>query len=131
MIVLDTSAVLAVLLKEAEAPKLIETLSLSEKILMSGGTLAECPIVAQRRRVADKVLELVDELDIEIVPVARETARSVAAAHAAWGKGVHPAGLNFGDCFAYALAAEYGCPLLYVGNDFAQTDLVGALRRRG
>lgn len=127
MIALDTSAVLAVLLQEAEAPKLIDTLSRSETVVMSGGTLAECLIVAQRRRVADKVLELIEELDIEIVPVARETARAVASAHSAWGKGVHPAALNFGDCFAYALAAEYGCPLLYVGHDFAKTDVVSAL----
>ena len=54
-------------------------------------------------------------------------ARRVAQAHARWGKGLHPASLNFGDCFAYALAAEHGCPLLYVGGDFAQTDIRPAL----
>jgi len=129
VIAVDTSAVLAVLLKEAEAPALIEVLSRDDRLLMSSGTLAECLIVGQRRGIADKVLELVEALDIEIVPVARDTARLVAAAHDLWGKGVHPAALNFGDCFAYALAAEYGCPLLYVGNDFAKTDITSVLSR--
>jgi ribonuclease VapC len=58
-------------------------------------------------------------------------ARLVADAYARWGKGVDPAGLNFGDCFAYALASETASPLLYVGNDFAATDLQPAIRQPG
>ena len=53
-------------------------------------------------------------------------ARRVAQANARWGKGVHPAGLNFGDCFAYALARKHECPLLFVGNDFSKTDVARA-----
>jgi ribonuclease VapC len=52
----------------------------------------------------------------------------VGNAHVRWGKGGHPAGLNFGDCFAYALAQELDCPLLYVGDDFARTDVKGAVK---
>ena len=54
-------------------------------------------------------------------------ALACADAHRTFGKGIHPAGLNFGDCFAYALARQLGCPLLYVGNDFARTDIASAL----
>ena len=63
----------------------------------------------------------------EIVSVTPASARRIAEAYEAWGKGVHPAALNFGDCFAYALAKEQGCPLLYVGGDFAKTDIPGVL----
>lgn len=70
---------------------------------------------------------LVGEGGVEVVPVTAATAARVAEAYARWGKGRHPAGLNLGDCFAYALAREAGCPLLYVGQDFAQTDLPAAI----
>jgi len=56
-------------------------------------------------------------------------AQRVARTYQRWGKGVHPAALNFGDCFAYALAEERACPLLYVGGDFARTDIVAAIAR--
>ena len=58
-----------------------------------------------------------------------ERALLVAEANAMWGKCIHPAGLNFGDCFAYATAKEFGCPLLYIGNDFSRTDVVSAIAR--
>ncbi len=92
MIVVDTSALMAVLLGEAEA----------ESWEMAG---------------------LVSGLGMEVVSVTELAASQVARAYAIWGKGVHPAGLNFGDCFAYALAKERDCPLLFVGNDFSKTDL--------
>ncbi|HYI71714.1 MAG TPA: type II toxin-antitoxin system VapC family toxin, partial [Skermanella sp.] len=53
--------------------------------------------------------------------------RRIAQAYERWGKGVHPAGLNFGDCFAYAVASEHSCPLLFIGDDFSKTDLRQAL----
>ncbi len=62
--------------------------------------------------------ELLSGKDLQVVDVTATTSRRVADAYRRWGKGVHPASLNFVDCFAYALAAERGCPLLYVGNDF-------------
>ncbi len=54
-------------------------------------------------------------------------ARRVAGAYAKWGRGVHPAALNFGDCFAYETAKTHDCPLLYIGGDFAQTDIASVL----
>ena len=70
---------------------------------------------------------LLEGLSIEIHPVDAEGARRVAAVYTIWGKGVHPAGLNIFDCFAYALAREHEAKLLFVGNDFARTDITPAL----
>jgi ribonuclease VapC len=82
-------------------------------------------IVSARRGLAKDVAGLVASLNFTVAPVLEADARRVGEAHDRWGKGVHPAALNFGDCFAYALAKERDCPLLYVGNDFAQTDVRG------
>lgn len=71
--------------------------------------------------------ELIAGLGFEVVAVTLVSARQLAQAYARWGKGVHPAALNFGDCFAYALAKENTCPLLYVGDDFSGTDIQSAL----
>ena len=70
---------------------------------------------------------LIDGLGFEIVSVTAASARRVAQAYARWGKGVHPAALNFGDCFAYEVAKEHGCRLLFVGGDFSQIDVDGVL----
>lgn len=94
---------------------------------MSAGTLAELLIVAARRRISDEVDNLIESGGFEIVEVTRYAAIAVANAYGKWGKGFHPAGLNFGDCFAYALARQRACPLLYVGGDFARTDVRSAL----
>jgi ribonuclease VapC len=66
---------------------------------------------------------LIEDLAFEVVSVTPAAARRIAAAYERWGKGAHPAGLNIGDCFAYEAAKEHACPLLYVGNDFSQTDI--------
>jgi ribonuclease VapC len=94
---------------------------------MSAGTAAECLIVAGQRGVVAEVEQFVSRLGIEIVAITAAEARRVASAYARWGRGVHRASLNFGDCFAYALAAERRCPLLFVGDDFARTDVRRAL----
>ncbi len=94
---------------------------------MSAGTLAEALIVSGRRGVQGQVTDLVATARIEVVPVTASTAERMARAYGRWGKGVHPAGLNLGDCFAYALAEELGCPLLFVGRDFARTDVRAAV----
>ena len=70
---------------------------------------------------------MIDGLGLEIVSVTPSSARRVAAAYARWGRGTHPAGLNFGDCFSYEVAKEHSCPLLFVGDDFSKTDLESAL----
>jgi ribonuclease VapC len=66
-------------------------------------------------------------LSFEFVTVSSAAARRVAEAFERWGKGVHPAGLNFGDCFAYEVAREHACRLLFVGDDFSKTDLGSVL----
>ena len=96
-------------------------------MLISGGTLAEALIVGRRRGVQPGIERLVDELGLEIVTVTPAMARHVAQAYDRWGKGVHPASLTFGDCFAYVLAKERGCRLLSIGNDFAKTDIESVL----
>lgn len=127
MIVVDTSALVAVLLDEPGAEACASILQTEEECLISAGTLAEAMIVAERRGAAAELMTMLDGLALEIVPVTTATARAVAAAYGRFGKGSHPAALNFGDCFAYALARERACPLLFVGNDFSRTDITAAM----
>jgi ribonuclease VapC len=123
VIAVDTSALMAILLDEPESDSLIAALEADPEIVVSAAIVAEALIVAARRNVADEMTRLVEDLGLTVVSVTASTARRVADAYAAWGKGVHPAGLNFGDCFSYVLARDHDCPLLYVGDDFAATDL--------
>lgn len=123
MIVLETSALIAIVLQQPEASKCAAAIAADSDRKISAGTLAEAMIVADGRKVGDALKALVDKLKIEIAPVRAE---NVAEAYRQWGKGNHPAGLNFGDCFAYALAKELACPLVFIGNDFARTDIVRA-----
>ena len=124
---LDTSALMAVLLGEPASIACAAVLSSELRLQISAGTLAEALIVAGNRGIGREMAALVAEGGMEVVPVTAATAARVAEAYAAWGKGNHPAGLNFGDCFAYVLARETGSPLLYVGQDFVRTDIVSAL----
>ncbi len=123
MITVDTSALMAILLDEAEAEACIAALITADRLLISAGTVAETLIVAGRRNVGEEAAKLVTGMGFEVVPVTVATAKDIAEAYAQWGKGVHPAALNFGDCFAYQLARQNRCRLLYVGNDFAMTDV--------
>lgn len=127
MIAVDTSAVMAFLLNEPAADACLAALGADGEKLVSAGTLAELLAVAGRRNRTDEVFRLLDELDFTVVPLTAASARRVGDAYSQWGRGVHPAGLNLGDCFAYAVAKEHGCPLLYVGGDFAKTDIVSVL----
>ena len=127
--VVDTSALMALLLGEANADTIAEALEQAETLIISAGTVAEALIVASRRGVGEEMARLLDGVGFDVKPVSAATARRVAEAYGAWGKGVHPAGLNFGDCFAYALARECRLPLLFVGDDFSKTDLTAALLR--
>jgi ribonuclease VapC len=123
VIVVDTSALLAVVLKERSATACMRVLENEDDIPISAGTLAESLIVAGRRKVAHVMFALIDEISCQVVPVTRADAVAAAAAYARRGKGVHPAGLTYGGCFAYALAAQHGCKLLFVGGDFGRTDI--------
>ena len=127
MIAVDTSALMAIMLSEPEADACAGALNAEDRLLISAGTVAEALIVAGRRNVGDEVGQLIYGLGFEIVSVTPASARRIAEAYATWGKGVHPAALNFGDCFAYEVAKEHGCRLLYVGEDFARTDVEGVL----
>ena len=126
MMAVDTSALMAILLGEPDADRCVEALAGETEVLMSAGTLAEALIVAGRRNLGDDMARLVEAMGFEIVSVTAVMARTVSDAYARWGKGVHPAALNFGDCFAYALARQRGCRLLFVDVDFARTDLESA-----
>mgnify|MGYP003575915580 CR=1 FL=1 len=127
MIAVDTSALMAIVLDETEATACIAALEAEDEILISAGTVAEALIVSERRNVGEEVTTLIDGLGFDIVDVTPAVARRVALAYAHWGKGIHPASLNFGDCFAYDVAKEHACPLLFVGDDFAKTDILRAI----
>lgn len=122
MIVVDTSALMAVLLNEPAAEHCAEVLA-NERVLVSAVTMAEALVVADRRGLRKEMADLLDGLDLEVVDASAATARQVADVYARWGKGIHRASLNFGDCFAYGLAQNLGCGLLFVGDDFARTDV--------
>jgi ribonuclease VapC len=123
VIALDTSALMAILLGEPAAEAVMQAVSEAEALCVSAGTLAEALIVADHRGVGAELRQLVEGLGVEVVPVTRSGAEAVAAAYRTWGRGRHPAGLNFGDCFGYALAVERGCPLVFVGEEFVRTDV--------
>jgi ribonuclease VapC len=127
MIAVDTSALMAILLDESEADACMAAIEAADKLLISAGTVAEALIVADRRNLGVDMAELIDGLGFEIVPVTAASAPRIAAAYGRWGKGLHPAALNFGDCFAFDAAEERNCPLLFVGNDFSRTSIRSAL----
>ena len=127
MIAVDTSALMAVLLDEPDAAACAEAFATNDRIVVSAATVAEALVVAERRGLGAEMTGLIDGLDLEIASVSPAMARRVADAYARWGTGVHPAGLNFGDCFAYEVAKTRNCPLLYVGADFARTDVASVL----
>jgi ribonuclease VapC len=127
MIAVDTSALMAILLNEPEADACIAALGTADEVLISAGTVTEALIVAGRRQVGAAMTSLIDEFGFDVVPVTATSARRIAQAYERWGKGINPAALNFGDCFAYDVARENGCRLLFVGNDFTGTDIEGVL----
>lgn len=127
--VIDTSALIAILLNEAAASRLLTVLELSASSGLSTASLVEAGIVMHGRLGTEgerRLDRLLFRLGVEIVPVSREHAEIAREAFRRFGKGRHPAGLNFGDCFAYALARALGEPLLFVGDDFSRTDVATA-----
>jgi ribonuclease VapC len=130
MIVVDTSALMAIVLEEPTADSCSDCLALANPVLISAGTLTEALIVSRMRNRQRQMEELIQTVAPQVIAVTEVFARGAANAYEAWGKGLHRAALNFGDCFAYALAKERGCPLLFVGRDFAATDVSTALPKR-
>lgn len=131
MIAIDTSALIAILFAEAEADE-FEQLIATEPSCMSAVALQEASMVLAGRRpdrgeaAWQRLDELVRAVPIEIVEHDRELAEIAREAFLRFGKGRHPARLNFGDCAAYALAKQRTIPLLFKGADFARTDIVPA-----
>lgn len=128
--ILDTSAVIAVLQNEPLAPELVAVLQNAPIKRMSAASLVEAGVILQARYGdhGERELDLfVQRANLEIVPVTQEHAEYARSAYRRFGRGRHAAGLNFGDCFAYALARALDEPLLFVGEDFAQTDVRAAL----
>jgi ribonuclease VapC len=124
--VLDTSALLAVLWNEPERRQFVERIEATPVRLLSAATFVETSIVLEARKGAEGVRELdafLERANIELVDVTPSHGRLARRAFANYGKGRHRAGLNYGDCFAYALAAETGEPLLFKGDDFQYTDV--------
>ena len=127
--IVDTSAVVAILLAEPDAARYERAISMAWPRRMSVVALLETTMVIEGRSGPDAGDDLdlfLREADIELEPV---TLEQVEAARRAWrrfGKGHHPAALNFGDCFAYALASTKREPLLFKGGDFARTDVEAA-----
>ena len=127
MIAVDTSALMAIVLDEPTAGSCIAALEAEDEILISAGTLAETLIVSARRNVGKEMARFIDRLAPDIVTVTPAAAQRIAEAYQQWGRGLHPAALNFGDCFAYEVAKEHACRLLYVGDDFVKTDIGAVL----
>ena len=127
--IVDSSAVLAILFDEADARRHAGAIMAASPCRMSVANVLEASIVVERRgggTAAHELDTLLEAAEVELVPV---TVEHLEAARRAWrrfGKGNHPAALNFGDCFAYALAKSTGEPLLFKGEDFARTDIAAA-----
>jgi ribonuclease VapC len=129
-VIIDTSAVMAILLKEGDAPLYAQAIASADFCRMSAATFVELGIVAdlQTRSTGGRLLDtFMRRSQIVIEPVTEEQAHIARQAYAEFGKGIHPASLNFGDCFAYALAKATGEPLLFKGEDFSKTDIASAL----
>ena len=128
--ILDSSPLVAILAGEQDAELYIQAISRAPRCRMSAGSFIELSIVIESQFPVE-VLRQCDALfrrvGVVIEPVTVEHAHLARQAFHDFGKGRHPAGLNFGDCFSYALAKHTGESLLFKGNDFSQTDIVSAL----
>ncbi|MFZ2007799.1 MAG: type II toxin-antitoxin system VapC family toxin [Stellaceae bacterium] len=129
--IIDTSAVVAVLFEEPEMPAFAQAMEDAVNCRMSAANFLEATIVIDGWRdpvVSRRLDDLINAVGIAIEPFDEVQARLARAAYQDFGKGSgHPARLNFGDCFAYALARQRGEPLLFKGNDFIHTDITPAL----
>jgi ribonuclease VapC len=129
IVVIDSSAIMAIYLEEPDASIYISAILNDPTRLMSAATFVEVSAAALRRRLPD-ALAAIDTIlarfHLVIVPFDREQGLIARDAYRRYGKGVHPTGLNLGDCFSYALSRQLNEPLLFKGNDFSQTDVLKA-----
>lgn len=124
--VIDTSALIAIFFDEPDFHSYVRAIQKAERRLLSAATLFETSMVLESRAGVASGVELdlfIHDANIEVVAVDRELADVARRAWRKYGKGNHPAALNFGDCFSYALAKISGEPLLAKGEDFRQTDI--------
>jgi len=129
-VIVDTSAIVSIILDEPDRQNFEERVASSAALRMSAATLVEVTMVLEGRggEAGGAQLERwIAGVGIEICPVTERTARLAREGWRRYGKGRHKAALNLGDCFAYALAMERAEPLLFTGNDFAQTDVKAAI----
>ena len=130
MIVVDTSALIAILDREPDAALYAEAIAEADSPLVSAATLLELHIVMLNRhggRAGQLVDRLIQDAGFQIEYFTAQHLELAREAYARYGKGRNTAGLNYGDCFSYALAKAAGLPLLFKGSDFSKTDLVAAL----
>lgn len=130
MIVVDTSALIAILDKEPDAARYAEAIAEADTPLISAATLLELHIALLNRRgarAAQIVERLIQDAAFQIENFTAQHVELAREAYARFGKGRNTAGLNYGDCFSYALAKATGLPLLFKGRDFSKTDLVAVL----
>jgi ribonuclease VapC len=128
-VIIDTSALVAILDQEPEADRIVRTLASASERTLSAANLVEAGIVMQARRGDDGARDLdllLAKLRVDIVAVTASQADIARKAFRRYGRARHPANLNFGDCFAYALAKDKSVPLMFKGNDFGQTDVMVA-----
>jgi ribonuclease VapC len=126
----DTSALVAIFLLEPEAEQFAHTILGAPKAAISAANLLETGIILDDRigrENSPELDEFIANIGIEIVPVTADQVGVARRAYRTYGRGNHPAALNFGDCFAYALARTTEQPLLFKGTDFARTDITPAL----
>jgi ribonuclease VapC len=124
--ILDSSAIVAILLEEQEIGSLLTKMNRASYLAVSGPILVESALVLTGRLktdATDVLSEFLQEFEVSLVPFGDAQWREAASAFKRFGKGRHPAGLNLGDCIAYATAKIAGLPLLFIGNDFPKTDL--------
>lgn len=128
--IIDTSAIIAILFNETDAKKYAQAIAQADSCRVSAATFVELAIVveAQTKNSGSRQLDaFLRRAGITIDPVTEEQAHIARQAFTDFGKGRHPAGLNYGDCFSYALAKASGEPLLFKGNDFKKTDIASAI----
>ncbi len=127
--IIDTSALVAILDQEPAAERIARILAATPERMLSAANLVELGIVMRARRGDDGARDvdpLLAKLRVEIVPFTARQAEIARKAFRRYGRGRHDAKLNFGDCFAYALAKDAAAPLLFKGDDFEQTDVLVA-----
>src|SRR5689334_8623272 len=127
--VLDTSALVSIQIEEPGFATLFRKIEEAPRVVIGAPTLFEAAIVLSARTGTDARLSLsraLRRLHVEVVPFTEEHYEAAVSAFLRYGKGRHPAGLNFGDCMSYAFARVSGLPLLYTGDDFSKTDIQSA-----